>query len=198
MPVSGEYPGAESSEERGIKEMRDNKIEAKVILLAAIILIGAPIVIPPQDCKLLSSVIFGCRIDCSIWWWIAGTIAILISGIFTLVVCNPSTCLRRRRRIGGGIGLLFTAVGLLGSMAVLWVILKVVPFLLQGAVNICRKIAERSEKMKKGWKAGWIIAGVAAVTGGMFCIAGVALGGRTDTIEFLTESMFSTSFQGTV
>ena len=25
--------------------------------------------------------------------------------------------------------------------------------------------------MKKGWKAGWIIAGVAAVTGGMFCIA---------------------------
>lgn len=28
--------------------------------------------------------------------------------------------------------------------------------------------------MKKGWKAGWIIAGVAAVTGGMFCIAGVA------------------------
>ena len=44
--------------------------------------------------------------------------------------------------------------------------------------------------MKKGWKAGWIIAGVAAVTGGMFCIAGVALGGRTDTIEFSGEHVF--------
>ena len=44
--------------------------------------------------------------------------------------------------------------------------------------------------MKKGWKAGWIIAGVAAVTGGMFCIAGVALGGRADTIEFNGEHVF--------
>lgn len=49
--------------------------------------------------------------------------------------------------------------------------------------------------MKKGWKAGWIIAGVAAVTGGMFCIAGVAL--EEEQIQLnLTESMFSTSFQG--
>ena len=52
--------------------------------------------------------------------------------------------------------------------------------------------------MKKGWKAGWIIAGVAAVTGGMFCIAGVALGGRTDTIEFNGEHVFDFFSRGTV
>ena len=47
MPVSGEYPYEQSrSEERGTYENERHNRTAKVILLAAIILIGAPIVIP--------------------------------------------------------------------------------------------------------------------------------------------------------
>ena len=45
--------------------------------------------------------------------------------------------------------------------------------------------------MKKGWKAGWIITGVAAVTGGVFCIAGVALGARVHTLDLRGEHVFN-------
>ena len=48
--------------------------------------------------------------------------------------------------------------------------------------------------MKKGWKAGWIIAGVAAVTGGMFCIAYYRAGCLTtsahQTVRYLYGMFF--------
>nr|WP_317377314.1 DUF4097 family beta strand repeat-containing protein [uncultured Faecalimonas sp.] len=44
--------------------------------------------------------------------------------------------------------------------------------------------------MKKGWKIGWIIAGIAAASGGVFCIAGVALGARLDRINVRGDRVF--------
>lgn len=44
--------------------------------------------------------------------------------------------------------------------------------------------------MKKGWKIGWIIAGIAAVSGGAFCIAGIALGARLDRINIRGDHVF--------
>lgn len=141
MPVSGEYPYEQSrSEERGTYENEKHNRTAKVILLAAIILIGAPIVIA------IIGVIFGVVIGivAAVAGIGMGTIAILISGIFTagVGIVHMFTAVGEGLLVSG-IGLLLTAVGLLGSMAVLWVILKVVPFLFQGAVNICRKILQR-------------------------------------------------------
>lgn len=44
--------------------------------------------------------------------------------------------------------------------------------------------------MKKGWKTGWIIAGIAAVSGGVFCVAGAALGARLDRIHIRGDQVF--------
>lgn len=145
MPVSGEYPYEQNrSEERGTYENERHNRTAKVILLAAIILIGAPIVIPLVIA--IIGVIFGVVIGivAGVAGIGMGTIAILISGIFTagVGIVHMFTAVGEGLLVSG-IGLLLTAVGLLGSMAVLWVILKVVPFLFQGAVNICRKILQR-------------------------------------------------------
>ena len=140
-----EYPYEQSrSEERGTYENERHNRTAKVILLAAIILIGAPIVIPLVIA--IIGVIFGVVIGivAAVAGIGMGTIAILISGIFTagVGIVHMFTAVGEGLLVSG-IGLLLTAVGLLGSMAVLWVILKVVPFLFQGAVNICRKILQR-------------------------------------------------------
>ena len=115
-----------------------------MILLSAIILIGAPIVIPLVIA--IIGVIFGVVIGivAAVAGIGMGTIAILISGIFTagVGIVHMFTAVGEGLLVSG-IGLCLPRSDCLDRWRFCVIILKVVPFLFQGAVNICRKILQR-------------------------------------------------------
>lgn len=145
MPVSGGYQYEQSrSGENSAYENEKHDRTAKIILIAAIIFIGAPIVIPLVLAVL--GVIFGLAIGivAGVAGIGLGAVVVLVSGIFTagIGVVHMFTSVGEGLLVSG-IGLLLTAAGLLGTMAILWILLKLVPFFFRGAVNICRKILQR-------------------------------------------------------
>lgn len=157
MPVSGgyQYEQGYTGQNSTFGEQKNQSTQktdangkhdriAKLILIAAIVLIGAPIVVPIVIA--IAATVFAVVIGllAAAAGVAFGAIAVLGSGIITtgLGFAHMFVSVGEGFLVSG-VGLLLTAGGLIATMLTLWIVLKIVPVLFRGAVNICRKIFQR-------------------------------------------------------
>nr|WP_317377311.1 DUF1700 domain-containing protein [uncultured Faecalimonas sp.] len=157
MPVAGdyryeqEYAGQNSAvgnmghqtSQKNYGNEKHNRT-ARIILIAAILLIGAPIVIPLVIAGIATVFAVVIALLTAAAGIAFGAVAVLGSGIVTtgIGIAHMFTSVGEGFLVSG-IGLLLTSGGLIVTMLIVWSLLKIVPMLFRGTVNLCRRFLQR-------------------------------------------------------